>query len=47
MKPLRGALLGYGFIAERGHVPAYLAQPADARSLELVAVAAAPINVIK
>ena len=39
MKPLRGALLGYGFIAERGHVPAYLAQPPEARALELVAVA--------
>jgi predicted dehydrogenase len=33
---LRGAILGYGFIAERGHVPAY---NAAAKAFEIVAVA--------
>src|SRR4051794_33744876 len=40
-RPLQGALIGFGFIAEKGHVPAYLASssrvPAD--QLEIVAVA--------
>jgi predicted dehydrogenase len=35
-RPLQGALIGFGFIAERGHVPAYLASP---DRLEIVAVA--------
>src|SRR5438874_2558362 len=35
MSRRRGALVGYGFIAERGHVPAYRA----ASDLEIVAVA--------
>ena len=35
-RPLQGALIGFGFIAEKGHVPAYLAA-ADA--FEIVAVA--------
>jgi len=26
-RPLQGALIGFGFIAEKGHVPAYLAAP--------------------
>jgi predicted dehydrogenase len=34
--PLKGALIGFGFIAERGHVPAYLAAPDQ---LQIVAVA--------
>ena len=35
-RPLQGALVGFGFIAEKGHVPAYLSSP-DA--FEIVAVA--------
>ena len=26
-RPLQGALIGFGFIAEKGHVPAYLTAP--------------------
>jgi predicted dehydrogenase len=26
-RPLRGAVIGFGFIAEKGHIPAYLAAP--------------------
>jgi predicted dehydrogenase len=35
-RPLQGALIGFGFIAEKGHVPAYLSAP---DLLEIVAVA--------
>jgi predicted dehydrogenase len=35
-RPLQGALIGFGFIAEKGHVPAYLAAP---EAFEIVAVA--------
>src|SRR5439155_3667351 len=35
-RPYQGALIGFGFIAEKGHVPAYLAAP-DA--FEIVAIA--------
>jgi len=35
-RPLQGALIGFGFIAEKGHVPAYLAAP---EKFEIVAVA--------
>jgi len=35
-RPLQGALIGFGFIAEKGHVPAYLAAPDQ---LAIVAVA--------
>jgi predicted dehydrogenase len=35
-RPLQGALIGFGFIAEKGHVPAYLAAPDQ---LQIVAVA--------
>ncbi|HET9620149.1 MAG TPA: Gfo/Idh/MocA family oxidoreductase [Kofleriaceae bacterium] len=35
-RPFQGALIGFGFIAEKGHVPAYLAAPDQ---LEIVAVA--------
>lgn len=35
-RPLQGALIGFGFIAEKGHVPAYLAAPDQH---EIVAVA--------
>jgi hypothetical protein len=36
---LRGALLGCGFIAENGHLPAYRAQADSALPLEVVAIA--------
>jgi len=35
-RPLQGALIGFGFIAEKGHVPAYLTSP---DSLQIAAVA--------
>jgi predicted dehydrogenase len=35
-RPFQGALIGFGFIAEKGHVPAYLSQPDQ---LQIVAVA--------
>jgi predicted dehydrogenase len=35
-RPLQGALIGFGFIAEKGHVPAYLSAPDQ---LQIVAVA--------
>jgi predicted dehydrogenase len=35
-RPLHGALIGFGFIAEKGHVPAYLAAP---NQFQIVAVA--------
>jgi predicted dehydrogenase len=35
-RPLQGALIGFGFIAEKGHVPAYLAAPDQ---LQIAAVA--------
>jgi len=35
-RPLQGALIGFGFIAEKGHVPAYLTSP---DRLEIAAVA--------
>ena len=40
-RPLQGALIGFGFIAEKGHVPAYLASSSRApgEQLEIVAVA--------
>jgi len=39
-KPLRGALIGFGFIQSKGHVPAYLQRMKDgARDVEIVAVA--------
>src|SRR5512147_2476004 len=34
--PLKGAIAGFGFIAERGHLPAYLAHP---ERFEIAAVA--------
>ena len=37
-RPLRGALIGYGFIAENGHGPAYLDREDGTGDLELVAV---------
>ena len=35
-RPLRGAIIGFGFIAERGHLPAYRARAG--RDVEIVAV---------
>jgi predicted dehydrogenase len=35
-RPLQGALVGFGFIAEKGHIPAYQADPG---SFQIVAVA--------
>jgi predicted dehydrogenase len=35
-RALRGALVGFGFIAEKGHLPAYLTR--DGRKVEIVAV---------
>ena len=37
--PLAGALVGYGFIGSRGHVPAYAAFPEGQAPLRIVAVA--------
>ena len=41
MKPLRGAIVGYGFIMEKGHVAAYRerARAADGADVQIVAVA--------
>jgi len=36
-RPLRGAIVGFGFIAEKGHLPAYRARAG--RAVEIVAVA--------
>jgi predicted dehydrogenase len=38
-RPLRGAIVGYGFIAERGHLPAYTALGEGRDDFEIVAVA--------
>jgi predicted dehydrogenase len=38
-RPLRGAVVGYGFIAERGHLPAYAGREPHQAPLEIVAVA--------
>lgn len=38
-KRLRGAVVGYGFIASRGHVPAYLERSQRRRDVEIVAIA--------
>jgi predicted dehydrogenase len=38
-RPLRGALVGYGFIAEKGHLPAYTATREGKSPLEIVAIA--------
>lgn len=38
-KPLRGAVVGYGFIASRGHVPAMLARARERGDVEIVAIA--------
>lgn len=38
-RPLRGAIVGYGFIASRGHVPAMLARAKERGDVEIVAIA--------
>jgi predicted dehydrogenase len=38
-KRLRGAVVGYGFISSRGHIPAYLERARRRRDVEIVAVA--------
>jgi predicted dehydrogenase len=38
-KPLRGAVIGYGFIAAKGHIPGYLKRNQDLADVEIVAVA--------
>jgi predicted dehydrogenase len=37
--PLRGALVGYGFISGKGHVPAYLERAKTRQDVEIIAVA--------
>jgi predicted dehydrogenase len=39
MKPLRGAIVGYGFIAGKGHLPALLQRAKQRRDVEIIAVA--------
>jgi predicted dehydrogenase len=39
MKPLRGAVIGYGFISSRGHIPSYLKRRREKGDVEIVAVA--------
>jgi predicted dehydrogenase len=38
-KPLRGAVIGYGFISGKGHIPAYLQRANAQKDVEIVAVA--------
>ncbi len=38
-KPLRGAVVGYGFISESGHIPAYLGRAKTSADVAIVAVA--------
>lgn len=38
-RPLRGAVVGYGFIASQGHVPAVLARAKERGDVEIVAIA--------
>lgn len=38
-KPLRGAVIGYGFISGKGHIPAYLERAKNQGDVEIVAVA--------
>lgn len=40
-RPLQGALIGFGFIAEKGHVPAYLSAPDQFRIAAVADVCAA------
>lgn len=38
-RPLRGAVIGYGFIASRGHAPTYAKHMGNGRAVEIIAVA--------
>lgn len=38
-RPLRGAVIGYGFISSKGHIPAYLERKRQKQDVEIVAVA--------
>lgn len=38
-KPLRGAVIGYGFISANGHIPAYLKRSQDSADVQITAVA--------
>lgn len=38
-RPLRGAVIGYGFISSKGHIPAYLERAKQKQDVEIVAVA--------
>jgi len=39
VKPLRGAVIGYGFISSKGHIPAYLKRAQSQQDVEIIAVA--------
>lgn len=38
-RPLRGAVIGFGFISSKGHIPAYLSRSRIQRDVEIIAVA--------
>src|SRR4051794_26557865 len=38
-KQLRGAVIGYGFVSAKGHIPAYLKRSQDLGDVRLLAVA--------
>src|SRR6059058_1853087 len=37
--PLKGAVIGYGFISGKGHIPAYLQRAQEQGDVEIVAIA--------
>lgn len=39
VKPLRGAVIGYGFISGHGHIPAYLQRAQEKGDVQIVAIA--------
>lgn len=39
IKKLRGAVIGYGFISSRGHIPAYLEREKSKADVEIIAIA--------
>ena len=38
-KSLKGAVIGYGFISGKGHIPAYLERAKNQKDVEIIAVA--------
>ena len=38
-RPLKGAVIGYGFISSKGHIPAYLERARQRKDVEIIAVA--------